>query len=127
MPGSGQGQLNPVYLHNMKTNQKDDLADLVKWTRGIEFHDEDDDGIGEIEMFFKIRDESRRMTRIFNSLTRKDVIAIVSDFVIDHCAPCCEFDDDWNETGLWSHCGFGIWWRWDAIHDGIRMGARFRT
>ena len=26
----------------MKTNQKDDLADLVKWTRGIEFHDEDD-------------------------------------------------------------------------------------
>ena len=26
MPGAGQGQLNPVYLHSMKTNQKDDLV-----------------------------------------------------------------------------------------------------
>lgn len=26
MPRTGLGQLNPVYLHSMKTNQKDDLV-----------------------------------------------------------------------------------------------------
>ena len=31
----------------MKTQHETDIDELVKWLRGIEFHDEDEDGIGE--------------------------------------------------------------------------------
>ena len=37
-----------------------DLAELQRWLRGIEFHDEDEDGIAEIELFSRYEASRRR-------------------------------------------------------------------
>lgn len=104
-----------------------DLAELQRWLRGIEFHDEDEDGISEIELFFKIRGESEKMKRIFTELEKNDVIEILESFVAANCMPCEGFDDDWRGIGTWGNAGFNVAWRWDAQRQGIMLSANFRT
>lgn len=120
----------------MKTQHEIDIDELVKWLRGIEFHDEDEDGIGEVALFFKIRDEEERMVRIFDELTKDEVISILARFVRDECGPCEGFDDDWRgnklkmENGKWRMAedgDFTVDWAWDDVWEGIRMWASFRT
>ena len=104
-----------------------DLAELQLWLRGIEFHDEDEDGIAEVELFFKIRDDAKKMKRIFKELTKDDVIGILSAFITTNCSPCENFDDDWRGLGAWGNAGFNIDWSWNDQRQGIILSANFRT
>ena len=104
-----------------------DLAELQLWLRGIEYHDENEDGIAELQLFFKIRDDAEKMKRIFDELKKDDVIDILSSFVTTNINPCENFDDDWRGLGTWGNSGFNVGWSWNDQHQGITLAANFRT
>ena len=110
-----------------RSRHQEGLADLRLWLRGIEFHAEDEDGITQIELFFKIRDEGKKMKRIYKELEKNYVIEILSSFVAANCLPSDGFDDDWRGLGEWGDSDFDVDWGWDALRQGITLSAQFRT
>ncbi len=110
-----------------RSRHQDDLDDLKLWLHGIESHDEDEDGIAQIELFFKIRDKDEKMKRIYKELEKDDVIEILSSFAAANFLPSEGFDDDWRGLGIWGNAGFDVDWDWDAQRQGITLSAQFRT
>lgn len=76
---------------------KEDKEILTCWLRGIEVHDEDEDGVGEFVLRFKIRDEPKTMVRIYHSMSHDDACAIAEAYIGNTCDGCESFSDDWND------------------------------
>ena len=82
----------------------EDIDLLTRWTRCLEVHDEDEDGIATIVVKFKIRDSPEEMRRIFNSMSHDDACSIASLYVHYSCIGVEDFEDDWKREDS----GFGI-------------------
>lgn len=91
------------------------------WCRSVCFTDEDEDGIGEITVKFKIRDEEERMQRIFDSMSRNDAKEIAKEYIEKLAEPCEDYDEDFDDPDS----GFGVDF---GFEDGfIVVSASFRT
>lgn len=81
----------------LKGNMREEDRDLLsRWMRGIEVHDEDEDGIATIVVKFKIRGDPEAMRRIFNSMSHDDACLIASACVHNSCIGVEDFEDDWE-------------------------------
>ena len=101
---------------------KEDKNLLTSWLRGIEIHDEDEDGGGEFTLRFKIRDDPKKMARIYNAMSRDDAFGIAEEYIRLLCPGCEYFEKDWIDQDS----GFNLSFELDD--DGfITIKGNYRT
>lgn len=102
--------------------KKEDKNLLMSWLRGIEIHDEDEDGVGEFTLRFKIRDEPNTMARIYNAMSHNDACTIAEEYIRLLCPGCESFQEDWSDP----ESGFKLSFELDT--DGfITIEGNYRT
>jgi len=100
---------------------KEDRELLTSWLRYIKIDDANEDGIGTIELRFKIRDGEQEMRRIFNTMSHNDFCDIAEEYA-SLCDGCDGFADDWRDD----NCAFKIFHHFDC-EGFISIKGEYRT